>query len=627
MSHNHNHKHCEKHSHCCGEHHHHEHKKYELIKLIISLILFILSFIVSKYNLILIIIAYMIISLELIIDVFKNIFRGDIFNEKFLMFIATIGAFIIGEYEEALAVMLFYQLGELINDKAVDKSRNNIIKLMNLRSDIARIIVNNVEKEVDPSKVRIDDIILVKPGEVIPLDGIVVNGVSLIDTSSITGESKPITVKKDSTVISGTVNMNGSLEIRVTATYKNSTVSKILNLLENSDKNKAETERFIARFAKVYTPIVCILALAIFIIPSVVTLDFSTWGYRALVFLVASCPCALIISIPLAYFSGIGACSRHGVLVKNSLSLEKLLNIDEIVFDKTGTITEGVFEVVKVKGFGIKAKELLELAAICESNSIHPVAMSIKERYGKEVDTSKVNDFQLVDGGITVTYDKDKYILGNYNLLRKHKVNFNMTKDVGTVIYISKNKEYLGYILISDKIKKTSRKTISELKKRGIKDLIILSGDNENVVKSVCKSVGISRYSSELMPQDKVTYIKEAKKENVDIMFVGDGVNDAPALLASDLGVSMGGIGSDAALEASDIVLMNDDLATINNALDIAENTKKIIYQNIIFVLIVKAIVLILAGFGISNMISAVFADVGVTLITILNSLRIFMDN
>ena len=353
MSHNHNHKHCEKHNHCCDGHHH-EHKKYELVKLIISLVLFILSFIIKDYSLIFILIAYVIISVELIIDVIKNIFKGNIFDEKFLMFIATIGAFIIGEYKEALAVMLFYQLGELLNDKAVDKSRDSIIKLMNLRSDIARIIVDNTEKEVDPSKVKVDDIILVKPGEIIPLDGIVVEGVSLVDTSSITGESKPVTVKKDSNVISGTVNMNGSLEIRVTSTYKNSTVSKILNLLEKSDNNKAKTERFITRFAKCYTPIVCTMALAIFIIPSVVTLDFSTWGYRALVFLVASCPCALIISIPLAYFSGIGACSRHGVLIKNSLSLEKLLNIDEIVFDKTGTITEGVFEVVKVKGFGIK---------------------------------------------------------------------------------------------------------------------------------------------------------------------------------------------------------------------------------------------------------------------------------
>lgn len=612
------------HNHCHDCNHHEHNHKLELVKLIISIILFIFSFKFSEYKLLIIITSYIIISYELVIDVFKNLFKGEIFDEKFLMFIATIGAFIIGEYDEALLVMILYQLGELLNHKAVDKSRKDIIKLMNLRSDVVRVITNDKEKETSPEKVKVNDIILVNPGEKIPLDGIVVEGVSLVDTSSITGEAKPLSVKKDSKVLSGTINMNGTLKIIVTETYKNSTVSKILNLIENSDKDKAETERFFSRFAKIYTPIVVCLALAIFIIPSIITKDFNTWGYRALVFLVTSCPCALVISIPLSFFSGIGACSKNGVLVKNSLCLEKLLDIDEIIFDKTGTITEGVFEVVKVKGFGIKAKELLEIAAICESNSIHPVAASIKERYGKEVDTSKLKNFKLVDGGVTVTYDNDKYILGNYNLLRKNKVNFNMTKDIGTVVYISKNNEYLGYILISDKIKKSSKKIVSELKKRGIRDLIVLSGDNDNVVKSVCKSVGISRYSSELLPQDKVAYLNAAKKEKLDVMFVGDGVNDAPALIAADLGVSMGGIGSDAALEASDMVIMNDDLAKINTAIDIASFTKKIIYQNITFVLVVKGLILILAAFGLSNMIGAIFADVGVCLITIINSLRIF---
>ncbi|MBQ7104564.1 MAG: heavy metal translocating P-type ATPase [Bacilli bacterium] len=612
------------HNHCHDCNHHEHNHKLELVKLIISIILFIFSFKFSEYKLLIIITSYIIISYELVIDVFKNLFKGEIFDEKFLMFIATIGAFIIGEYEEALLVMILYQLGELLNHKAVDKSRKDIIKLMNLRSDVVRVITNDKEKETSPEKVKVNDIILVNPGEKIPLDGIVVEGVSLVDTSSITGESKPLSVKKDSKVLSGTINMNGTLKIIVTETYKNSTVSKILNLIENSDKDKAETERFFSRFAKIYTPIVVCLALAIFIIPSIITKDFNTWGYRSLVFLVTSCPCALVISIPLSFFSGIGACSKNGILVKNSLCLEKLLDIDEIIFDKTGTITEGVFEVVKVKGFGIKAKELLEIAAICESNSIHPVAASIKERYGKEVDTSKLKNFKLVDGGVTVTYDNDKYILGNYNLLRKNKVNFNMTKDIGTVVYISKNNEYLGYILISDKIKKSSKKIVSELKKRGIRDLIVLSGDNDNVVKSVCKSVGISRYSSELLPQDKVAYLNAAKKEKLNVMFVGDGVNDAPALIAADLGVSMGGIGSDAALEASDMVIMNDDLAKINTAIDIASFTKKIIYQNITFVLVVKGLILILAAFGLSNMIGAIFADVGVCLITIINSLRIF---
>lgn len=598
----------------------------ELIKIIISGTLFVVSFLVGNYSLIFLFLAYLVISIELIIDVSKNICAGEIFDEKFLMLIATFGAFIIGEYNEGFAVMFLYQIGELINDRAVDKSRDDIVKLMNIKSDIARLVIDDKENEVNPKKVKVDDIILVRPGEKIPLDGIVVDGESFVDTSSITGESKPISVNKNSKVISGTINMNSVLTIKVTSNYKNSTVSKILDLIEKSDVHKSNTEKFITKIAKIYTPIVVFMALAIFIIPSIVTKDFSTWGYRSLVFLVTSCPCALIISIPLAYFSGIGTCSKNGVLVKNSASLDKLLHIDEIIFDKTGTITEGVFEVVKVKGFGIKAKDLLEIAAICEHNSVHPIAMSIKERYGKDVDTKSIKNFKIVDGGITVNVNDDKYVIGNYNLLKKHKVKFSRVKDIGTIVYISKNNDYLGYILINDKIKKSSKKTVSELKKRGIRDLVVLSGDNEEIVKTVCKSVGISRYSAELLPQDKVTYLKEAKKEKVNLMFVGDGVNDAPSLLISDLGVSMGGIGSDASIEASDIVIMNDDLSKINKAIDIANFTRLIIWQNIIFVLIVKALVLITAAFGFSNMLFAIFADVGVTLITIINTFRIFKN-
>ena len=603
--------------------HHKYHFKLEFFKLVIAIILFGLSFVFVKFSLLFIFIAYLIISFELILNVAKNICRGEIFDEKFLMIVATYGAFIVGEYNEALAVMLFYQLGELLNHKAVSKSRDQIIKLMNIRSDIARILVDGKEKEIDPKKVKVDDLILVRPGEKIPLDGIVVEGESAIDTSSITGESKPISVKKDSLVISGTINMSGALKVRVTSNYKNSTVNKILELIEHSDVNKSETEKFITKFAKIYTPIICFLALAIFIIPSIITSDFSTWGYRSLVFLVTACPCALILSIPLAYFSGIGACSRHGILIKNSSTLDKLLNIDEVIFDKTGTITEGVFEVVKVKGFGITAKELLEITAVCECHNTHPIAMSIKERYGKEIDTKDVKNYKIVDGGITVTVSKDKYIVGNYNLLRKHKINFERVKDIGTVVYVSKNNNYLGYILINDKIKKTSKKTILELRKRGIKDLVVLSGDNENIVKSVCQKVGISRYSSELLPQDKVAYVKAAKKEGLKIMFVGDGVNDAPSLLTSDIGVSMGGVGSDAAIESSDIVIMNDDLSRINKALDISHITKKIVWENIIFVLIVKTLVLLGAALGINNMLFAIFADVGVCLLTIINTFRI----
>lgn len=618
MSHSHNH--CHNHEGCCN---HDTNNKIEIVKLVIAVILFILSFIFRRYSLIFIFISYILISFNMILDVAKNICKGEIFDEKFLMVIATFGAFVIGEYSEGLAVMLFYHIGELLNHSAVNKSREQIIKLMNIRSDIARVIIDGKEKEIDPKKVKVDDVILVRPGEKIPLDGIVIDGESSLDTSSITGESKPSSVKKDSLVISGTINMSGALTIKVTSSYKDSTVHKILELIEHSANNKAKPEKFITKFARVYTPIVCFLALAIFIIPSIVSNDFTTWGYRALVFLVTSCPCALIISIPLAYFSGIGTCSRNGILIKNSETLDKLLNIDEIIFDKTGTITEGVFEVVKVKGFGIKAKDLLEIAAICECHNIHPIALSIKDRYGKDIDTSKVKNYKLVDGGITVTVDKDKYIVGNYNLLKKNKIKFDMVKDIGTVVYISKNSEYLGYILINDKIKKSSKKTILELRKRGIRDLVVLSGDNDNIVKNVCKSVGISRYSSELLPQDKVMYVKAAKKENLNIMFVGDGINDAPSLLTSDIGVSMGGIGSDAAIESSDMVIMNDDLSKINKAIDISMLTKKIVWQNIIFVLIIKLLVLISAALGYSNMLFAIFADVGVSLLTIINTFRI----
>jgi len=559
-------------------------------------------------------------------DVAHNISKGEIFDEKFLMLIATFGAFSIGEYIEGLAVMLFYQLGEILNHQAVNKSREQIIKLMNIRPDTARIVGDGQEKEIEPQKVKIDDIILVRPGEKIPLDGIVISGESSIDTSSITGESRPISVKINSNVMSGTINLSGALTIKVTSNYKHSTVNKILELIENSNIKKSEPEKFITKFAKVYTPLVCFLALAIFIIPSIITNEWNVWGYRALVFLVTSCPCALIISIPLAYFSGIGTCSRNGVLIKNSAILDKILNIDEIIFDKTGTITEGVFEVVKVKGFGIKAKELLELAAICECHNVHPIAISIKERYGKEIDTKNVKNYKIVDGGITTIINKDKYIVGNYSLLRKHKIKFERVKDIGTVVYISKNNDYLGYILINDKIKKSSKKTIAELKRRGIRDLVVLSGDNDTVVKNVCQKVGITRYSAELLPQDKVTYVTTAKKENIRIMFVGDGVNDAPSLLASDIGVSMGGIGSDAAIEASDMVIMNDDLSKINKAIDIAILTKKVVWQNICFVLGVKLIVLLTAALGISNMLLAIFADVGVSLLTIINTFKILRN-
>lgn len=598
-----------------------EHK--DLLKLVIGTLIFILSFYTEKYNLICVFTAYVIISFDLMLDVACSIVRGDIFNEKFLMLVATYAAFKLEQYNEAMAVMLFYSIGELLNDRTVSKSKRNIIDLMNLKSDTASVIVNGEEKSMSPTRVKVNDVIIVRAGEKIPLDGIVIQGNSSIDTSSITGESKHQEAIVKSNVMSGTINLNGTLMIKVTAAYKDSTVGKILNLIENSDTKKSETEKFITKFAKVYTPVVVFLALLIFAIPSLITKDYSTWGYRSLVFLVTSCPCALVLSIPLAYFAGIGTCSKNGILIKNSSSLDKILEVDEAIFDKTGTITEGTFEVVKVKGDGVSGKELLEIAAMCECQSNHPIALSIKEKYGKEINVNKVKNYKVVDGGITATIGRIKYILGNYSLLSNNKIKVPKVTDIGTVVYVAKGGQYLGYILIADKVKASSKKTITELKRRGVKEIVILSGDNEEVVKDVCKDVGISRYSAGLLPQDKVTYLKEAKKEDKIVMFVGDGINDAPALMTSNLAVSMGGIGSDAAIEASDMVIMNDDLSKLNKVIDIANETKKIVWQNIVFALATKIIVLILAMFGLSNMLIAVFADVGVTLLTVLNTIRI----
>ena len=599
-------------------------KNKELTKFIFALLFFIFSIIFKEYVVLYTIIGYLIISLDMIIELKEKIPKGKIFDEEFLMLIATIGAFILKDYHEGFIVMLLYQLGEIINDYMVDKSKEEIIKLMDLDTDIVNLSTKDGIIEVSPEKVKIGDIILVKAGEKIPLDGIVFEGSSNLDTSSITGEHKPKSVKIRDKVLSGCINLDGTLKIKVTENYKNSTASKIIDLIEKADKKKSDTEKVIDKFASYYTPIVVLCALLLFLIPGTITKDYTLWGHRALVFLVASCPCALVISIPLAYFVGMGACSKSGILMKNSNTLDKILKIDEIIFDKTGTITEGVFEVVEIKGFGIKASELLEIAANCESLSNHPIALSIKNRYGKKTDNSNIKNYKTVDGGITLSIGKDKYIVGNYNLLRRNKIEFDRCLDIGTIVYVSKNNEYLGYLLINDKIKKESKKTMNLLREKGISELVILSGDNEEIVNDVVKRVGIKRYMSELLPIDKVNYLKQAHKEKKRTMFVGDGINDAPALLVSDIGVSMGGIGSDASIEASDIVIMNDDLTKIHTTNIIANFTKRIVLENIIFVLFIKLLVLILATLGYANMIYAIFADVGVTLLTIINTFRIF---
>lgn len=598
-------------------------KNKNLIKFIIALLLFILSFILKDNSLIILLIGYIILTFEMIIETPKKIIQGKIFDEEFLMLIATIGAFIIGEYHEAFAVMLFYQLGELLNDKAVDSSRDEIVKLMDLNSEITTVIKDGNELITIPEKVKVGDTIIIKPGEKVPLDGVVIDGESTLDTSKITGESIPRSVNKGDSILSGSINKDGIIKVKVTKKYNDSNIKKIINLIEEADKKKSNTEKFVDKFAGIYTPVVVLLALAIFIIGGVSTGDYSGWGYKSLVFLVTSCPCALIISIPLTFFSGLGVCSREGILMKNSNTLDQILVSDEIMFDKTGTITEGVFEVVKIESISMKEKELLEIAAKCESASNHPIALSIKEKYGKKVTTEGIKKYSEVNGGITLEYNKDKYILGNYNLLKKNKIKFDRCFETGTIVYISKNGEYLGYILISDKIKKNTKKIINDLRNKTNLDIIMLSGDNEEIVKDVCNKINVKRYMAELLPQDKVKYIKEAKKEHKKTIFVGDGINDTPSLLTADIGISMGGIGSDASIDASDMVIMNDDLSKINTTIDIAMKIKKIVFENISFVLLIKLIVLITTFLGYSNMIMAVFADVGVTLITIINSLRI----
>ena len=598
-------------------------KNKNLIKFIIALLLFILSFILKDDSLIILLIGYIILTFEMIIETPKKIIQGKIFDEEFLMLIATVGAFIIGEYHEAFAVMLFYQLGELLNDKAVDSSRDEIVKLMDLNSETTTVIKDGNELITIPEKVKVGDTIIIKPGEKVPLDGVVVDGESTLDTSKITGESIPRSVNKGDSILSGSINKDGIIKVKVTKKYDDSNIKKIINLIEEADKKKSNTEKFVDKFAGIYTPVVVLLALAIFIIGGVSTGDYSGWGYKSLVFLVTSCPCSLIISIPLTFFSGLGVCSREGILMKNSNTLDQILVSDEIMFDKTGTITEGVFEVVKIESISMKEKELLEIAAKCESASNHPIALSIKEKYGKKVTTEGIKKYSEVSGGITLEYNKDKYILGNYNLLKKNKIKFDRCFETGTIVYISKNGEYLGYILISDKIKKNTKKIINDLRNKTNLDIIMLSGDNEEIVKDVCNKINVKRYMAELLPQDKVKYIKEAKKEHKKTIFVGDGINDTPSLLTADIGISMGGIGSDASIDASDMVIMNDDLSKINTTIDIAMKIKKIVFENISFVLLIKLIVLITTFLGYSNMIMAVFADVGVTLITIINSLRI----
>ena len=603
------------------------------IKIIISLILFLIALIINfnneLVNEIIFLVAYIIVGFEILRKAIRNITRGKIFDENFLMSVATIGAFGIGEFPEAVAVMLFYQIGELFQSYAVDKSRKSISNLMDIRPDFAYVERDGEIKKVDPDEVKIGEIIVVKPGEKIPLDGTVIEGDSSIDTKALTGESLPQDVSEGSQVISGCINLTGFIKIKVSKEYGESTVSKILDLVENASSKKSQSENFITKFAKYYTPIVVIIAVFLAIIPPLLidNATCSDWIYRALSFLVVSCPCALVISIPLSFFGGIGGASKMGILIKGSNYLEQLANTEIIVFDKTGTLTEGVFEVQKVKAIDISEDELLKITAYAENYSNHPISLSVRKAYGKEIDEKQIQDTDELSGrGIVAKIENKEILVGNEKLMNEKQIKFDKCKDIGTVLYIAINGKFAGYIVISDKIKKDSKKAIEDLKKNNIKETIMLTGDRKTVGESVAKELGIDKVYTELLPNDKVKKVENILKEtseNGKLAFVGDGINDAPVLAISDIGIAMGGLGSDAAIEAADIVLMTDEPSKIVSAINLSKRTMKIVKENIIFAIFIKILVLILSAVGLSTMWWAVFADVGVSIIAILNALRV----
>ena len=606
--------------------------KKKLYKIIISAILFIIALVVPFQNIwinrAIYLISYIIVGFEILKKAVRNIKRGKVFDENFLMSVATIGAFAIQEFPEAVAVMLFYQIGELFQDYAVDKSRKSISDLMDLRPDYANVLRNGKEEKIDPDGVKIDEIIIVKPGEKVPLDGVIIEGNSFIDTKGLTGEPKPRRVAESNEILSGCINLEGILKIRVKKEYDESTVSKILELVENASSKKSKSEKFITKFAKYYTPIVVIIAIFLALIPPLIIKNatFSDWLYRALSFLVVSCPCALVISIPLSFFGGIGGASKNGILIKGSNYLEALSNLETVVFDKTGTLTEGVFKVQKINSIGISDEDLLQIAAYAEWYSNHPIAKSVKQEYSKNVEEVKIKNVKEITGkGILASIDEKQVLIGNEKLMQEYNINYEKSKEVGTILYIAIDNVFSGTILISDKIKDDSVKCIELIKTNGIKQTIMLTGDKKEIAENISKKLGIDKVHSELLPDEKVKKMEELlknKTQNKKIAFVGDGINDAPVLALADIGIAMGGLGSDSAIEAADIVIMTDEPSKISIAIKISKKTMKIVRENIIFAITIKIIVLILSALGIATMWEAVFADVGVAIIAILNSLR-----
>lgn len=617
-------------------------QKKVLIRIIISIILVavILMLPVEGYvRFGLFLIPYLIIGYDILKKAFKGILNRQVFDENFLMAVATIGAIVLGEYAEGVAVMLFYQIGELFQSYAVGKSRRNIGALMDIRPDYAGILEDGVVKKVDPDEVSVGSIIVVQPGEKCPIDGIVTEGVSTLNTSALTGESVPRDIKEGDEIISGCINMTGVLKVRTTKEFGESTVSKILDLVENSSSKKSKSENFISKFARFYTPIVCLGAVLLAFVPPLVRLcfmglapQFDVWIYRALTFLVISCPCALVISIPLSFFAGIGGASREGVLVKGSNYLETLSKIKYIVFDKTGTITHGVFKVVGIHHSRLSDEKLLWYAAHAEAFSSHPISKSIREAYGKKPDMDRVTDVNEIGGnGVTAKVDGISVAVGNAKLMERIGVEHIDCHESGTIVHMAVDGEYQGHIVISDVIKPSSEKAVKALRKSGVKRIVMLTGDIKSAADKVAEKVGITEVYSDLLPADKVAKVEEllaAKAEKEKLAFVGDGINDAPVLSRADIGIAMGALGSDAAIEAADIVLMDDDPIKIVKAVKIANKCLRIVYENIYFAIGIKVICLVLGALGIANMWLAIFADVGVMVIAVLNAIRaLFVKN
>ena len=607
--------------------------KLTITRLLIAFILLIVgssSFVPQPFNIVLLVGAYLVIGARIVWQAIKNIFHGEIFDENFLMSIATIGAIILKQYPEAIAVMLFYELGNVFEDIAVNKSKRSISALLEVKPAYATLISGNQNKVVDPNLVQIGETILVKPGEKIPLDGTVVLGSSAVDTSALTGESMPQSIKVGDTALSGSINQTGTLRIKVTKLYNDSTVAKILDLVENASNKKADTEKFITKFAKIYTPIVVFLAVALAIVPSLMTSDWNTWIYRALIFLVISCPCALVISVPLSFFGGIGAASKQGILVKGSNYLEALNDVDTVAFDKTGTLTKGQFSVVQVNPVNISEQKLLQMAASVEKNSTHPIAKSILQAYEGELLTVTKAD-EKAGHGLMAQVGGQTVIVGNAKALKQNKIAFTETDAVGTVVYVAVDNQFWGDIVIADVPKNDAQKAIQLLNNRGIHKNVMLTGDNQTVGQAMARKLKMSAVYTNLLPENKVEIINDLLKvshqNNKKVAFVGDGINDTPVLATADIGFAMGGLGSDAAVEAADIVIMGDEPSKVSEAMKIAKKTRRIVVENISFALVVKILFLLLGALGMVNMWQAVFADVGVTIIAVLNAIRLQFIN